>query len=86
MKSVIAKAPARALSFSGGYENNMVQSRSASYAASPNNIMTDWVLIEEMQTALEKLLSKCKRGRKCCERVLVSFKLSKVIHVLESYE
>ena len=80
-KSILAKTPARSLSMSGTYDPNASFSRSLSTpgsAASPGFFMEDWVLVEEVQNAIEKLMSKCKKGRKCCERVLVSFKISKV--------
>ena len=46
--------------------------------SSSGRLMSEWVFVEEAQCAIEKLLSKCRKGKKCCEMVLLCFRVSKV--------
>ena len=90
LKSLLAKTPRRRLSgivelsgsFTrsgnfGGSFNRSTGSLGGS-SQSPGAMMIEWVLVEELQNALEKLTTRCKRGRKCCERVLICFKVAQV--------
>jgi len=40
--------------------------------------MVDFVFIEEIQNALEKLAIRVNHGKRCCQQVLVCFKMANV--------
>ena len=87
LKSLLARTPARSLSLSGSYELSPSFKRSVSSVGSlksTGKLMSEWVLVEEVQSAIEKFQSKCRKGRKCCEKILLCFRISKVRVNLES--
>jgi len=82
LKSLLARTPARSLSLSGSYEQSPSFKRSVSSVGSiksTGKLMSEWVLVEEVQSAIEKFLSKCRKGRNCCEKILLCFRISKML-------
>ncbi|XP_065062284.1 spatacsin-like isoform X1 [Rhopilema esculentum] len=84
IKRLLAKTPKRSLSLSSSYDTVVSFNRGVSTVestASPGLVISDWVIVEEAQNAIEKLMSTCTRGRKCCERILICFKISKMLSI-----
>eukprot|EP00794_Sanderia_malayensis_P020531 gene20531-22550_t len=82
--SVIARSYGRSLSVSGTYDMCTPLNRSAGLVDSVNSsgrVTNDWVVIAEPQIAIEKLCSKCEKGRNCCERVLVCYQIAVVLGI-----
>ena len=38
----------------------------------------DWVLIEDILTSMESLAYHCTKGKKCCSRVIICYKIAQV--------
>ena len=87
LKNLLARTPARRFSLSSSFDQGRSFKRSISSVgsiSSTGKLTSEWVVVEEIHSAIEKLLSKCKKGRKCCEMVLLCFRISKVRMVSSS--
>ena len=87
IKSILAGTTSRHISItgmleqSGNFSSNLLRAESLSKHARTSgvsDVMMDFVFIEEVQNALEKLAIRVKHGKRCCQQVLICFKMSNV--------
>ncbi|XP_057317052.1 spatacsin-like [Hydractinia symbiolongicarpus] len=89
LKEILAETTSHHISISGILERSGSFSRPGSLSSHPmshntSNCMLDFVFIEEVQNALEKLTLRVNHGKRCCQQVLVSFKIAQILSL--SYE
>lgn len=81
IKAILAETTSRHISISGMLERSGSFTQPDSLKSNVTNSssgMLDFVFIEEVQTALEKLTLRVNHGKRLCQQVLVSFKIAKV--------
>lgn len=43
-----------------------------------DSISIDWIQVEDTITAMETLMYHCKKGKKCCSRIIICYKIAQV--------
>ncbi|XP_066929515.1 spatacsin-like [Clytia hemisphaerica] len=89
IKSILAGTTSRHISVSGILERSGSFSRPESLTkhirtSGASDVMVDFVFIEEVQNALEKLTLRVTHGKRCCQQVLICFKIANILS--RSYE
>lgn len=81
IKSILAETTSRHISVSGILERSGSFTRPESLAKNftgVSDMMVDFVFIEEVQNALEKLTLRVNYGKRCCQQILICFKIANV--------
>ena len=82
IKSILAETTSRHISVSGILERSgsftKPESLTRNIMGTSSDMMVDFVFIEEVQNALEKLTLRVNHGKRCSQQILICFKIANV--------